>query len=232
MSQWEGSEERTGFETVAEPSENDIQILSIEGESELDADSASSPAAAGTGEGSPTSETTFQPSLELLDSERQRLEELEGRHLRLLADFDNFRKRVDRELEEARRRGLTEALTELLPVVDNLERALAAAAEGSSVGELLRGVELILRQLADALRRLGVTPIPGVGARFNPEVHEAIAQEPSSSVSESTVVAEFQRGYQLGDRLLRPALVRVAVPTSGAAASAPSPERVDNGESA
>lgn len=232
MSQWEGSEERAGFETATEPSENDIEILSIEGESESDAEPASSSAAAVTGEGSSTSETEPSALSQPGHSERRKFEELESRHLRLLADFDNFRKRVDRELEEARRRGLTEALSELLPVIDNLERALAAAAEGSSVGELLRGVELILRQLGDALRRLGVTPVPGVGTRFNPEVHEAIAQEPSSSVSESTVVAEFRRGYQLGERLLRPALVRVAVPTSGAVTSASPPERADSGESA
>jgi molecular chaperone GrpE len=131
------------------------------------------------------------------------------RALRLRADFDNYRKRVDRERTEAARYMLAEPARELLPVVDNLERALAAGGGGD---ELRRGVEMILRQLEELLRRFGVTPVAALGQRFDPAVHEAVAHEESSEHEMPTVVAELQRGYRMGDRLLRPAMVKVAGP--------------------
>lgn len=141
------------------------------------------------------------------------LAELRDRHLRLLADFDNFRKRAERELEERTRYVLAEPIRELLPVLDNLERALAA--QGPE-GDLIRGVEMIARQFLDVLRRFGVEPVPAVGAHFDPRRHEAVMRVESAEVVEPTVVEEFQRGYLLRDRLLRPALVKVAVPGEGA----------------
>lgn len=135
------------------------------------------------------------------------------RYLRLRADFDNFRKRVERERQEVGRYALLEPLRDLLPVVDNLERALAAPGDA---GDLRKGVEMILRQLQEVLRRLGLAAVPAVGARFDPSVHEAVSQEESEAVGVPTVVAELQRGYRLHERLLRPALVRVAMPQDGA----------------
>lgn len=146
-------------------------------------------------------------------AERERLEaELateRDRCLRLRADFDNYRKRVDRERLEAARYALAEPSRELLPVVDNLERALAAGGGGD---DLRRGVEMILRQLEELLRRFGVTPVAALGQHFDPAVHEAVAHEESAEHDVPTVVAELQRGYRMGDRLLRPAMVKVAGP--------------------
>lgn len=134
------------------------------------------------------------------------------RSLRLRADFDNYRKRTERERADIERFALADALRDLLPVVDNLERALGAqGGQGDSV-DLRRGVEMIVRQLHEILKRYGLSPIPAVGERFDPAVHEAVFQEESDVVAAPTVAAELQRGYRLNDRLLRPSLVKVAVP--------------------
>ncbi len=219
MSHGDGFKERSdpGSDQAELVADAEVEILSIEGASELGEAEQSPPSVLTGNFTAVTARSGVEASEASTAPDASRLQELEERYLRLLADFDNFRKRSDREREEARRHGLTAALRELLPVLDNLERALASAVEGSDSGELVRGVELILRQLADSLRRLGVSPVPGVGTRFNPELHEAVAQEDSDGVREVTVVAEFQRGYWLGDRLLRPALVRVAVPAGDSA---------------
>ena len=134
---------------------------------------------------------------------------LKDRHLRLLADFDNYRKRAEREREERARYALSEPLRELMPVVDNLDRALAAK---GSFEDLRRGVEMTARQFEETLRRFGVTVVPAVGERFDPRFHEAVSRLESGAVDAPTVVEEMQRGYKLHDRLLRPAMVRVAVP--------------------
>jgi molecular chaperone GrpE len=136
------------------------------------------------------------------------------RYLRLRADLDNFRKRAERERAEVERYAGAEVARELLPVVDNLERALAAVpGEGD---DLRRGVEMILRQLEEILRRLGVTKVASLGERFDPSHHEAVMHEESEEVEVPTVVAELQRGYRLNDRLLRPAMVKVAMPADDA----------------
>jgi len=135
--------------------------------------------------------------------------EAEERYLRLRADFDNFRKRVERDRGEQARRALFAPMSELLPVVDNLERALGTGSEGA---DFRQGVELIHRQLLETLRRLGLSEIPAEGLPFDPRVHEAVAREESREVDRPTVIAELQRGYWLNERLLRPAMVRVAVP--------------------
>jgi molecular chaperone GrpE len=137
------------------------------------------------------------------------LDELRSRYLRLLADFDNFRKRADRERTERVHQALAESLRELLPVVDNLERAVAAAGRPE---DLRQGVEMTARGFLEALRRLGVEEVPGAGSPFDPREHEAVSRVASEDVEGPTVVEVFQRGYRLGGRLLRPAMVRVAVP--------------------
>ncbi len=154
---------------------------------------------------------------------KREVEELRSRSVRTLADFDNFRKRNERERDEIRRYAATEAIREFVGVVDNLERALTA---GGTADDLKRGVELIARQMQEALRRVGVQEVAAEGAPFDPAVHEAVSREESAEVTAPTVIAAFQRGYLLYDRLLRPAMVRVAVPIekSGAAANAAVPE--------
>jgi molecular chaperone GrpE len=140
---------------------------------------------------------------------RREIADLRDRSMRTLADFDNFRKRSERERQEARRYALLEPMRETLTVVDNLERALSA--EGSAE-DLKRGVEMTLKGLRDLLRRHGVTEVGATGAAFDPAVHEAVSRQEDPAVEVPTVLEELQRGYFLHDRLLRPAMVKVGVP--------------------
>ena len=152
----------------------------------------------------------IQAELGRLQEEVERLREL---YLRKLAEFENSRKRQEREMADFRRFANSDLLRDLLPVVDNLERALEAPGGG---GDGLRtGVELVLRQLKDVLTRHGLVEVSPMGDVFDPAVHEAIQRVPSHDVEENTVVQVFQKGYLLGERLLRPALVVVAVPDDG-----------------
>src|SRR5437588_10681 len=140
---------------------------------------------------------------------RREIADLRDRSLRTLADFDNFRKRAERERQETRRYALLEPLREFLPVADNLERALSA---GGSAEDLKRGVEMILRQMQELLRRFGVREVAAVDEVFNPALYEAVARVESDLVAVPTVTETLVRGYMLHDRLLRPAMVKVAVP--------------------
>jgi molecular chaperone GrpE len=134
---------------------------------------------------------------------------LQDRLLRMAAEFDNYRKRIDRERREQSEAAAESILLDLLPIVDDLERALQAPATGDA--EAYRaGVELILRGMLDVLRRRGVTPIDTTDADFDPRVHQAVSQEPSDGHRPGQIIAEFRRGYMLGDRLLRAAMVKVA----------------------
>ncbi len=131
------------------------------------------------------------------------------RHLRLLADFENLRRRAERERIEMARTASLELVRRLLPVLDSLERALAAPATPGSDEAFRGGVALIHHQLCDELRREGLRAVESVGATFDPNVHEAVATDGAADVPVGTVVGELQRGYFFGDRLLRPARVRV-----------------------
>ncbi len=138
-----------------------------------------------------------------------RLKEAEERAMRALADYENFRRRVERERVEYARYAAENALLEFLPVLDNLNRALEA--EGDAT-DLKQGVEMIQRQTVELLGRLNVVAVPSVGERFDPSVHEAVAKAEDSEVDQPTVAEEYQSGYLLHDRLLRPSMVRVALP--------------------
>lgn len=139
----------------------------------------------------------------------QEIADLRDRSIRTLADFDNYRKRAERERAELRRYAVAEAMRDLLEVVDNLERAAAA---GGSADDLKQGVEMVLRQLLDVLRRHGAVPFESLGEPFDPALHEAVSRQESADASEPRVAAELQKGYRLHERLLRPARVVVAVP--------------------
>ncbi len=131
--------------------------------------------------------------------------------LRRQAEFENYRRRMDREKSELASRARADVVLELLPVYDNFERALSSLEKSSVDAQALRqGVELIHKQLKDALTKLGLQPIEAVGQTFDPHLHEAVTIEPTDEHEENTVIEEFQRGYKLGDRLLRPAQVKVA----------------------
>jgi molecular chaperone GrpE len=130
--------------------------------------------------------------------------------LRKQAEFENFRRRSEREMLEAFGRARAEVLGDFLPVLDNFMLALLHA-DTSGADAIHEGVQLINKQLVDTMSRLGLEPIDAEGSAFDPELHEAVATEPREDVPDHTVVAVFQRGYRLGDRLLRPARVKVAV---------------------
>jgi molecular chaperone GrpE len=148
---------------------------------------------------------------------RREVAELRDRSMRTLADFDNYRKRAERERQDVRRYALLEPLRDFLPIADNLDRALSA---GGSGGELKTGVEMILRQMHELLRRFGVREVAAAGEVFNPAVHEAVLREESDAVAVPTVAETLVRGYTLHERLLRPAMVKVVVPPERAAAPA------------
>jgi molecular chaperone GrpE len=152
------------------------------------------------------------PDAEALAAERDRLAqekaELQDRLLRLAAEFDNFRKRSERERLEAIEYAAAGALAALLPVLDDLERALKTP---TSDADYARGVELIHQRFSDALRKLGVEPVEAEGKPFDPGLHHAIERVEDPGVEQDTVAAELQRGYTYKGRLLREALVRVAV---------------------
>jgi molecular chaperone GrpE len=132
------------------------------------------------------------------------------RLLRAAADLDNFRKRTRKEVEDARFLAKEQALKEILPGIDNLERAIAAGSREQGAGSVVDGVKLVLRQFQTALERLEVKPIEAVGHAFDPARHEAISQIATTAYPPGTVAEELQRGYVVGNRLLRPALVAVA----------------------
>jgi molecular chaperone GrpE len=152
-------------------------------------------------------------------SELKRIEaenaELKDRLARRQADFENYRKRVERERSETYNRVVADVAAKLLPVSDNLKRALDAessveAAESDEFRHFLSGVDLIWKQLNGVLEALGVKPIPAVGEHFDPHVHEAVVTEATDEYEPDTVMQEIVAGYRLGDKLIRPALVKVA----------------------
>ena len=141
--------------------------------------------------------------------------ELRNSVARRQADFENYRKRVDRERGETYNRVVADIAAKLLPVVDNLKRALEAEAtvessESDEFRHFLSGVDLIYKQINGVLDALGVKPIPAVGEQFNPHVHEAVVIEATDDYEPDTVIQEIVAGYRLGDKLIRPALVKVA----------------------
>lgn len=150
-------------------------------------------------------EDTVHEELGRLQQEVDRLREL---YLRKMADFENYRKRQERDLGEFRRFANAELIRDCLPVLDNLERAIAAP--GASESAVTAGVELVLRQFRETLVRYGLVEIDPLGAPFDPSIHEAFMRVDAEGIEENTVVKVMQKGFMLGERLLRPALVAVA----------------------
>jgi molecular chaperone GrpE len=163
-----------------------------------------------------TEETPPVPAAGAADEAlRRERDDLHDRLLRVTAEFDNYRRRTERERREWSEATAAEVLGDLLPTVDDLERALAASSdaadESPAVERLRAGVALIHKQMIEALRRRGVEPIDAVGADFDPEWHEAIAHEPAGDDRrDGEITAEIRRGYRIGTKLLRAAMVKVA----------------------
>lgn len=150
--------------------------------------------------------------------------------MRSAADFDNFRKRSRKEIEDTRKAGREDILKDFLPVFDNLERAIASAQRATDVKGVAEGLQMVLRQYLDTLGRSGISKVPTVGHQFDPTVHEAIQQVETDDQPPGTIVAEVQPGYTQGDRLVRAAMVVVAKPGAGAKAEEKSGD--DGGSSA
>lgn len=179
----------------------------------VDADPAEHEKAAGaeSDDGTRTVLDGASPSVEeLLAPLREERDRLKDQLLRTAADYDNFRKRTRKDLEDAERRGREEAVRELLPVFDNLERAVAAASAASDVASIVEGLRMVLKLFEDHAGRLGVQRIESVGQRFDPAVHDAVQQQETDEHPVGTVIAELVPGYRLGERLIRPAMVVVA----------------------
>jgi molecular chaperone GrpE len=162
----------------------------------------------------PPAESTTADPLAAMEEEKAALQD---RLLRLAAEFENYRKRIDRERRDQADAAVANAIEDLLPIIDNFERALEASNpakagrhESGDIEAFRRGVELIHKQMLDLLRKRGVTPIEALGTDFDPNVHQAVIHEPSDQHREGEVMEELQRGYKLGERLLRPSMVKVA----------------------
>ena len=165
------------------------------------------PAAGGLG-----GESASEASTTVRDSELQKLkaerDTLLDRLARLQAEFENARRRAAREQQEFRDFASADAIKAILPVLDSFDRALQVAPAQQS--DLRSGIELIHKQLLDALHKLGVRPIPATGEQFDPHVHEAVEMVETSTTPDHQILEELQRGYKLKERLLRPAMVKVA----------------------
>ena len=158
-----------------------------------------------------TEDTGLVEELQLALAEKtEKFNELNDKYLRLAAEFDNYKRLAQRDQRDQIRFGNEQLLKELLPVVDNLERAVKASKNGGSPDVLIQGVDLTLKQLTAALSRFHVIPVETVGKAFDPATHQAVTSVASEKIPEQHVVDEFQRGYRLHDRILRPAMVSVS----------------------
>ncbi|MGK2944239.1 MAG: nucleotide exchange factor GrpE [Desulfuromonadales bacterium] len=190
-----------------------------------------------TAEGSegPTTEEAITPLAKLrneIEAARMEASNNWDLYLRERADLENARKRHQRDKEDALRFANDRLLKEMVPVLDNLERAVAHAEQGADNNQgLLEGVNMTINQFRKVLEDFGVKPIKAVGANFDPNLHQAMGQIESAEQAPNTVVTEFQKGYLLHDRLLRPSLVMVAkAPTGAKAADSEAEEPTPSGE--
>ncbi|MEH7298681.1 nucleotide exchange factor GrpE [Neobacillus drentensis] len=140
---------------------------------------------------------------------KDKLEEADNRYLRLQADFDNFRRRTRLDLEASEKYRAQKLITDLLPALDNFERAMQVEADNEQTKALLQGMDMVYRSLVDALKKEGVEPIEAVGKEFDPHQHQAVMQGENENFGSNIVTDEFQKGYLLKDRVIRPSMVKV-----------------------
>ncbi|MBO8136726.1 MAG: nucleotide exchange factor GrpE [Desulfotomaculum sp.] len=160
------------------------------------------------GEGDQEETISIEDLKQKLSEKEALVEEYYNRMIRIQADFDNFRRRTRQEKEELLKYSREEIIKELLPVLDNFERALASADKPGE--EFVSGVKMIYRQLQDILRKEGLEVIPAVGEQFDPNKHEAVMQVDSEEHDENVIVEELRCGYMLKGKVIRPAMVKVA----------------------
>ncbi|MEZ4287989.1 MAG: nucleotide exchange factor GrpE [Polyangiales bacterium] len=173
------------------------------------------------------SNTAELSPLEAMTAERDKLK---NQLLRVAADFDNFRKRSKRELDDSTHRAREDVLREVLPVIDNLERAAQAAESASDPNAVAEGVRMVLRGFDETQNRLGLRRVNSVGQMFDPTMHDAMQQIETTEHPPGTIIAEIVPGYQLRMKLLRPAMVVVAKAPAGDASKAPSRPPADDSE--
>ncbi len=170
------------------------------------------------------------PSVEIeIERLEGELDELRDIHLRKLAEFDNFRKRTERERVEIKRHANEELVRELLPVLDNFERALEHGSEDDS-NAFHEGVEMIAKQLWDTLERQGVEIVDPMGQKFSPEFHEAVHRVEDGSLEPGTIASVLAKGYICNGRLVRPAMVGVVADAPKPVEAAPEPAETSTGE--
>ncbi len=176
-----------------------------------------------------TPSTGPQESEELLTQEKSEIEELNNKYLRLYAEFDNYKRRVNKDKEEQAKYGNESLVYELLPIIDNLELALKHASEEVQTG-LMQGVEMTLKELQRTLEKFGVSKIEAAGKEFDPSVHHAMAQVKREDLEEKMVAEELRAGYFYRDKVLRPSLVTVSVKPQTKAQDQTSEEAADTSE--
>ncbi|MEI4829335.1 nucleotide exchange factor GrpE [Bacillus sp. FJAT-53711] len=146
---------------------------------------------------------------EKVDELQAKLSETEGRALRLQADFENYKRRVQLDKQAAEKYRSQSLVSDILPALDNFERAMQVEANDEQMKSLLQGMEMVYRQLLEALKKEGVEAIETVGKQFDPHEHQAVMQVEDSEFESNAVVEEFQKGYKLKDRVIRPSMVKV-----------------------
>jgi len=175
----------------------------------------------------PVVEVTPEQRIEVLEKEKADLRE---RMLRVAADFENWKKRSKKDMADSEWNAKKDVLKDFLEVVDGLERAASASGDVPQAQPVLDGVRLVLRLFQTKFERHGVTPVESKGHPFDPRLHEAVARVPTSNVPVGQIIDELVRGYRMGDRLLRPAVVSVAAaPAAPAAPAEPAPSNDGNG---
>ena len=179
-------------------------------------------------------EADYQAKIAAMTSEVQtlkaQLEDRNGQYMRIAADFDNYRKRTQREKEELDQQIKCSTINELLPVVDNFERARSQIKPQTDQETTIhKSYQSVYKQLVDCLKRIGVSPMRAEGSEFDPALHEAVMRQPTSEYAEGIVMEELQRGYMLGDRVLRHALVKVAAPPEEGEATEASNQETSDG---
>lgn len=158
-----------------------------------------------------SSEETVSEEEDITNKLKADFENLNNQYIRLAADFDNYRKRQVQEREELLKYGAQECMKKVIEVVDNFDRALTSVEKIDNIDKMKETFYILNKQLTDSLGKLGLEQIKSTGEKFDPNLHEAVMQTPTDEYEEETIIKELQKGYKLGDKVLRPAMVDVAV---------------------
>ncbi|MBT2690479.1 nucleotide exchange factor GrpE [Bacillus sp. ISL-47] len=180
-----------------ERTENDVPIEEVFAEAE------------GTSSGQENTDSELTAAQERIAELEGKLEEAENRIYRLQADFENSRRRARLDLEASEKYRAQSLISDLLPAVDNFERALQMEAENEQAKSILQGMEMVYRSVLEAIKKEGAEQIEAVGKEFDPHLHQAVMQVEDENFDSNIVVEEFQKGYKLKDRVIRPAMVKV-----------------------